>query len=140
MKINYSKKRLYSNLVLGALFAILGGLEIYKGGANYFTYFQLLLGFLMVIIFFFQKKYQYLTIENGFLTKFGLRKKALQLDKIEQVQSFPGRIKIYTSENSLSINTSIVDEDLSHDLYRVLGSLNLKSRENPFVGWAQVNS
>lgn len=140
MKIKYSRKRLYSNLVLGGLFAVLGSLKAFEGTASYFTYFQLVLGFLMVITFFFQKKHQYLNIENGFLTKYGLRRKTIQLDEIEQLQSFPGRIKVYTSKKSLSINTSIIEEDSSHDLYRVLGSLKLESQENPFLGWSPAES
>ncbi len=124
--------------MLGALFAILGGVKAFEGTASYFIYFQLLFGILMVGTFFFQKRHQYLSIENGFLTKHGLRRRTVQLDEIEQVQSFPGKIKIYTSDSSLSINTSIIDEDSSQDLYRALGSLELKSQENPFTGWSQA--
>ncbi|WZL89192.1 hypothetical protein VS868_00150 [Salinimicrobium sp. 3283s] len=134
MKIAYSKRRLYSNLVLGGLFVILGGLKIYEGTASYFTFFQLLLGILLIGAFFFQKKHQYLSIQKGLLTKNSLRKQSIELDEIEQVQSFPGRIKLFTSEEKLSINTEVIENDSLHKLLSTLGSLEVE--QNPFVGYA----
>lgn len=118
----------------------MGTLKWIEGTAGYFTYFQLVLGWLMVLAFFHQKKYQYLTIENGLLTKNSLKRKTIQLEKIEQIQSFPGRIKIYTSEKDLSINTLILDEDSLKAMYKTLGSLQLEQQENPFSGWSPAGS
>lgn len=116
----------------------MGTLKWIEGTASYFTYFQLVLGGLMIVTYFHQKKFQYLTIENGLLIKNSLKRKTIQLDKIEQIQSIPGRIKIFTSEKSLSINTSILDEDSLKDLYQILGSLELEQQENPFIGWSKA--
>ena len=140
MKIRFSKRRLFSNLVLGILFSIMSSLRIFEGTASYFTYFQLLLGLLMIGTYFFEMKYQYLSIKNDVLTKNNLIKKTVQLDKIEQVQTFPGRIKLASSEKNLSINTSIIDKESINDLYRVLGSLELEPQKNPFTGWSKAES
>ena len=137
MKIRYSKRRLFSNLLLGSLFAILGALKWFEGEADYFNYFQLVLGCLMVGTPFFEHHNQYLKIENGILTKNSLRKKTIQLDEVIEIQSFPGRIKLFTSVKNLSINTSIIDDDSIQDLYPVLGSLELDAQENPFIGYAR---
>lgn len=140
MKIRYSKTRLFSNLLLGSLFTLWGTVKWLEGSASYFGYLQLLLGILMVGNFFFERHNQYLKIENGILTKHSLRKKSLKLEEVVQIKSFPGKIKIFTSEENLSINTGIIDEDSIKDLYPVLGSLKLHQKENPFLGWSQTNS
>ena len=134
MKIRYSKRRLFSNLILGALFAILGGLRIFEGTATYFTYFQLFLGILMVGTFFFKKKHQYLSIEKGFLIKNSLRKKTIELHNIVQVQSYPGSIKLFTSEEKIGINTGIIEKDSLQLLLNIIGSLEVQ--ENPFAAYA----
>ncbi|UZH55581.1 hypothetical protein JRG66_01405 [Salinimicrobium tongyeongense] len=134
MKIRYSKRRLFSNLILGALFAILGGLRIFEGTATYFTYFQLFLGILMVGTFFFEKKNQYLSIEKGFLTKNSLRRKTIELHNIIKVQSYPGSVKLFTSEEKIGINTGIIEKDSLQQLLNIIGSLEVQ--ENPFAGYA----
>lgn len=137
MKIKYSKTRLFSNLLLGSLFTIMGGLKLIEGAANNFNYFQLILGFVMMGSFFFEKHHQYLKIENGILTKNNFRRKSLKLKEVVQIKSFPGKIKLFSSEESLSIKTGIIDEDSIKNLYPVLGSLELDPQENPFIGYSK---
>lgn len=100
---------------------------------------QFLLGLTMVTLYFFQRKFQYLTLENGVLTKNNLRKKSILLNEIIQIKSFPGKIRLFTSEaKELSINTELISEDSRHELLKVLGSLELEN--NPFVGYSTKTS
>ncbi|NJW51299.1 hypothetical protein [Salinimicrobium oceani] len=140
MKIRYSKSRIFLNGALGATFAIFGALKVFEGTADYFHYVQLLLGVLMVFSFFFERKFGYLTIEDGILTKYSLRKKSISLTSIHQIQSLPGRIKLVTAGTNLSINTSVIDKESINDLYPILGSLELKSHNNPFSGWSRTRT
>ena len=140
MKIRYTKNRSSFNLFLGAPFVIFGALKTYEGTADFVHYIQLVLGILMVSSFFLERKFGYLRIENGMLTKYFFIKRVIEIDKITNIQSLPGRIKLATPEKNLSINTSIIDKESIKDLYRVLGSLQLESQENPFTGWSPVNS
>jgi hypothetical protein len=94
----------------------------------------------MVLSFFLERKFGYLSIEDGILKKYFFIKRVIEIDKITNIQSLPGRIKLATPEKTLSINTSIIDKESIKDLYRVLGSLQLESQENPFTGWSPVNS
>lgn len=140
MKIKYSKRRLFSNFLLGALFTLWGAVKWFEGTASYFTYFQLAFGILVVGSYFFERRNQYLRIKKGFLTKNSFRGKTIQLDEVEKIQSFPGKIKLFTSEEEISINTGIIEEESLKDLYRLLGSLELEPKENPFIGWSNIAS
>lgn len=140
MKIKYSKNRIFLNGALGATFAISGVLKAYQGTAELFHYIQLILGSLMVASFFLERKFQYLVIENGRLTKNFFIRKTIQLDEIKSIKTLPGRIKLATPDKKLGINTSVIDEESIKDLYRVLGSLELESKNNPFTGWTKAGS
>ena len=140
VQIKYSKSRIFLNGALGATFAISGALKAYEGTAEFFHYIQLILGSLMIISFFLERKFQYLVIENGRLTKNFFIKKTIQLDEIKEIKSLPGRIKLATPDKNLSINIGLIDEESIKDLYRVLGSLELESEKNPFIGWSTTNS
>lgn len=140
MKIGYSKSRVFLNAALGTTFAIFGALKAFEGTAGFIHYVQLILGILMVVSFFYERKFGALRIENGTLTKYSLRKRSISLSRINRIQSLPGRIKLATPEKTLSINTSVIDKESVKDLYRTLGSLNLESQENPFSGWSPAGS
>ncbi|WP_029035966.1 hypothetical protein [Salinimicrobium xinjiangense] len=140
MKIQYSKSRVFLNGALGAAFAIFGALKAFEGTAGFIHYVQLILGILMVGSFFLERKFGYLSIEDGILTKYSLRKRSISLSTINRIQSLPGRIKLTSPETNFSINTSVIDKESIKDLYRVLGSLELESQKNPFIGWCRAIS
>ncbi|MGB7786908.1 MAG: hypothetical protein WBL27_12465 [Salinimicrobium sp.] len=72
------------------------------------------------------------------MTKNRLRRKSLQLEKITKIQSFPGKIKLFTSEEKLSINTELIADDSRNDLLKVLGALEVEN--NPFIGYSSKTS
>lgn len=136
MKIKYSNTRLFSSLLLGSLFSIWGGLKFFEEAAGYFNYFQLILGLMMVGNFFFERHYQYLQIVDGLLTKNSFRRKSIQLKNVCQIQSYPGKIKLFTSEEkNLSINTGLISDNSRHDLLVILGALEVEN--NPFIGYSR---
>ena len=144
MKIRYSKKQFLFNGLLGGTFLLASLIQLFRKeesfSAHHVIYgIQFLLGFTMVILYFFQRKFQYLNIENGILTKNNLRKKSILLNEIIQIKSFPGKIKLFTSEaKEFSINTELISDDSRHDLLKVLGSLKVEN--NPFLGYSPRTS
>lgn len=140
MKIKYSKNRIFLNGALGATFAIFGALKAFEGTAGFIHYIQLILGILMVVSFFLERKYGYLNIEDGMLTKYWFGKKTIPLERINQIHSRPGNIKLVSPEKNLSINTSVIDKESIQELYIVLGNLDLEPQQNPFTGWSQAIS
>lgn len=125
---------------MGATFAIFGALKAFEGTADYFHYVQLILGLLMVGSFFTERKFGYLKIENGILTKYSVRKRSISLSKIKGIRSLPRRIQIATPEKNFNINVSVIDKESLKDLYKTLGSLELESQQNPFTGWSPASS
>ena len=139
VKIRYTKKRLFSSLILGGMFAAFGLLRLLEEPENSWLYYlQLLFGLFAVGAYFYERHFQYLLIENGILTKNSIRRKSLQLDKITRIHSLPGRIKLFTSEEKLSINTELIEDDSRNDLLKVLGSLEVE--HNPFIGYSPKTS
>ena len=137
MKIRHSKKRILSNLLLGALFILGAVVKITEPTATYFAFFQLILGLLMIGSFFFEQHHQYLKIQGELLVKNAIRRKTIPLDEVVQISSLPGRIKIFTEKEKLSINTMIIDQDSLNNLYPILGSLDLDPAHNPFSGYSR---
>lgn len=131
MKIRYSKKRLYSNLILGILFSILGILRIAEETANYLIYFQLGLGIFMIAIFIFENYYQYLRIENGVLTRYSFRRKSLKLAEVHKIRKFAGDYILHTSETKLKINSELVSNHQQAELESLLRSLEVAFEETP---------
>lgn len=131
MKIKYSKKRLYSNLLLGVLFGIMGVLKISEGSADYLNYFQLALGLFMIGVFFFESYYQYLKIENGVLTRYSFRRKSVKLSEVEKIRKFAGDYILFTSEKKLKINSELVNKGQTADLESILRSLDIPFEETP---------
>ena len=141
MKIRYTKKRLFFNGLLGSVFVVGGLLQLQRKTelSDYLMYgTQFLLGLLMVASYFYERKYQYLIIKNGKLTKNRFLTKSLQLNKVTKIQSFPGKIKLFTSEEKLNINTGLIDDESMNGLLKVLGSLEVGN--NPFIGYSTKTS
>lgn len=139
MKIRYSKKRLLSSLLLGGMFAAFGLLRLLDTSENSWLYYlQLFFGLFALGSYFYERYFQYLSIDGAVLTKNRLRRKSLQLEKITKIQSFPGKIKLFTSEEKLSINTELIADDSRNDLLKVLGALEVEN--NPFIGYSSKTS
>lgn len=139
MRIKYSKKRLYSSFFLGGIFALLALMRLVENPEHPWLYYiQLFLGLLGVGAYFYENHFQYLIIYNGILTKNTLKRKAIQLNKITRIKSFAREIKLFTSEEKLSINTQLIDNNSNIDLLKVLGSLEVK--DNPFTSYSTKTS
>ena len=141
MKIRYTKKRLLFNGLLGGVFVLTSLLQLQRksGLSHYLIYgLQLLLGLVMVASYFYERKFQYLVIEHGKLTKNRFISKSLQLSEVNRIQSFPGKIKLFTSEEQLSINTELIEDNSWNDLLKILGSLEVEN--NPFMGYSTKTS
>ena len=131
MKIKYSKKPLYSNLVLGALFSLMGILKISEGSADTLNYFQLILGLFMTGLFLFESYHQYLKIENGMLIKYSFRRKSLKLSEVEKIKKFAGDYILYSTGKKVKINSELVKKNQKAELENLLRSLDIPIEETP---------
>lgn len=69
MKIRFKKKRLKLSLIFEILFFILGTIAVISDSNNIFNYGYLIIGILYIGTYFFENNKQYLTIENGIISK-----------------------------------------------------------------------
>ncbi|CAI8166869.1 MAG: Uncharacterised protein [Bacteroidota bacterium] len=91
MRIAYKKRNLNINLILGIVWLILGLLNLnYNGENNWTDYGYLVIGILYLILYFYQKRNKYLTIENGILKINGSFGKKINLTEIKRIKKFAG--------------------------------------------------
>ena len=68
MRIQYEKKQVNLNLYLGLLWLVNGIFQTVRNeNIDLFDYFWFLISGIYLLIYFFQKKEKYLTLENGII-------------------------------------------------------------------------
>ena len=134
MKIKYSKQRLNYNFKLGLSLVILGAImaivfAIYKNidvlelasagigliGAGLFS----------LAIYFYEMKKQYLSINNGRLTRHSLIPRKINLNEIKQIKKFAGDYTLKTDKTELTIDTQIIEKNSLVTLNNELNKLKL---------------
>ncbi len=85
----------------------------------------MLLGILQLGTYFYENKNQYLTIENGTITKNHLISKTINLKELVGIKKFAGDYILKTDTSDLRINTTIIDEHSLKELDRFIDNLNL---------------
>ncbi len=77
-------------------------------------------------IYFYQKKYKYLTIENGILTVNGPFGKNIKLTEIKQIKKFAGDYIVKTDKKELIINIQTIAPNSLTELSNELEKLNVE--------------
>ncbi len=127
MTIRFKRKRLKYNLILGILWLVLGISGVILDTTNFFVYGYLLVGILQLGTYFYENKNQYLTIENGVISKNNLIAKKINLNDIVGFKKFAGDYILKTDSSELKINTEFIDENSLKELNTFLESLNLET-------------
>lgn len=129
MKIYYLKKRLKSYLFFGIIWSTLAIVAIIFDPEGFFNFGYLFFGLVYLTIYFFEKTNQYLTIENGWITKHNIRPKSIKLEDILLIKDFAGDYVLKTEQDELTINKSFVEKDSLLELEKVLDNLKLTDKE-----------
>ena len=128
MKIRFTKKRLKHYKIYGILWSVLGITAIIFNPDNIFNYGYLIIGILHFGTYFFENNKQYLTIENGIISKNHLIPKKIKLNEINRIKKFAGEYLLETDSTELRINTELIEEKSLTALNTVLQNLNLKTK------------
>lgn len=88
----------------------------------------MVIGILYIGTYFFENKKQYLTIENGIISKNHLIPKKIKRIKIKRIKKFAGEYILKTDETELTINTELIEEKSLAELNTVLENLNLETK------------
>lgn len=127
MKINYKKKHLYVNLGLGLIWFFWFILEaFFNENPNWLDYGWIVISLMYLGFYFYQKKYKYVSIDNGIIMVDGPLGKKLNLKDIKRVKKFAGDYILKTDDKDLAINTQIIDPDSLAELNAELEKLDVE--------------
>lgn len=111
MKIPFRRKHFNYFLIIGLLWLIFGALLRILQPEHLYSYGYLILGTIYVAVYISMKKKDYLTIENGILTKHNVfSSQKIKLAEITTVKEFAGDYIVKTNHDELVVNTQIIDQ------------------------------
>ncbi len=126
MKVKYKNKILNVNLILALVWIIWFIVGIFeKEELNWIDYGWIVMSFSYLGIFFYQKKYKYITIEDGIIRINGPLGKELKLTEIKRIKKFAGDYIIKTDRKEMTINTQIIDSNSLKELDAELEKLEV---------------
>ena len=137
MKIRYDKKRLKTKFIFGTVWLLLGIVAFIFDTDNLFNFGYLVFGLGYMGGYLFENSKQYLTIENGIITKNSLRPKSITVEDIIHIKNFAGDYVLKTNQDELEINKSFIDKDSLKELENILEGLNLNASETVNMPWSQ---
>jgi hypothetical protein len=127
MRIAYKRRNLNINLISGIVWLIFGLLSLNYSEENRWTdYGYLVFGILYLILYFYQRRNKYLTIENGILKINGSFGKKINLNEIKQIKKFAGDYILKSDKKKLTINTQIIEPNSLVELNAELEKLNVE--------------
>ena len=127
MKIQYKKRQLNFNLIFGIIWLTYFLIQlIFDKEIHWIDYGWILISLAYFGIYFYQKKYKYVSIENGILTVNGPLGKKLNLTEIKRVKKFAGDYILKSDKKDLTINTQIIDPNSLAELNAELEKLNVE--------------
>lgn len=86
---------------------------------------QLGAGILLLVIYYFENKWQYLTLKNGELTKNTILRKKIKLSEINSIREFAGDLKLITDKKEFVISTPIIEPNSLTELKKELKTLKV---------------
>jgi hypothetical protein len=133
VKIQYKKKHQFQNLISGLIWTVFGVLFLLTDEEMRWTsYAHFILAILYLTLFFVQKKFNYLTIKDGYLYFDSLFKKKIKLSDITWIKKFPPDYILVAHEKESIINTALIKKESLAKLEEILGKLDLPPQKTPF--------
>ena len=127
MEIKYKKRHLNVNLISGFFWLIWFLIGVFgKEEPNWTDYGWIFISLMYLGLYFCQKNYKYLTIENGIINVNGPFGKKLNLTEIKRIKKFAGDYIIKTDKKELTINTQLIEPNSLAELNAELEKLNVE--------------
>ena len=127
MKIAFKQRHLNVNLIFGLIWSVRFFVGVFgKEEPNWTDYGWIFISLMYLGIYFYQKNYKYLTIENGIINVNGPFGKKLNLTEIKRIKKFAGDYILKTDKSELTINTQIIDPTSLNELNSELEKLNVE--------------
>jgi hypothetical protein len=133
MKINFTKKHLNLHIV----YTVIGSLSVlpvlFTDADTWMLVVAILTPIGGVLGSIYQKKYQYITIENGSIRKNNLFQKEVQLSAIKTIEKYAESYILKTDTQKLRIDTSIIAADSLIALNAALEKLMLNGTKSMHI-------
>ena len=127
MRIRYKKKQVNLILNLGLLWLVNGIFQIvFNENPKEIHYYWFVLSGLHLIIYFYQKKGEYLTIENGIIKQNWPFGKKINLDEVKSIRHFAGEYILKSESQKMKIDIQLIDEESLPNLKAELKKLNVE--------------
>ena len=127
MKISYKKKQMNINLIFGLIWFAWFFINILtKEKTSWLDYGWIVISVIYLSLYFYQRQYKYLSIENGFIMENRPFGKKINLNDIKQIKNFAGDYIIKSEKDELTINTQIIDPNSLTELRKELDKLNIE--------------
>jgi hypothetical protein len=124
MQFKYKKKKLYTNLIIGILWVVIGVASLlFNEDSNWTDYGFFSFGLVYIGFFLFNYKFQYITVKNGIIQENGLFGKKVEIAKITSFRKLAGDYVLIAGKNQLRINTELIDADSLVELKKYISSL-----------------
>jgi hypothetical protein len=129
MTIEFKNKRERQNIGMffGIIWIIMGLFKIFEPEQFEWknTWF-LILAIIFILVLFYRKRKQYLTLENGVISKNSLFHKSLKMSEIKQIEKKSKKYILKTNLRKFTIDTKIIAEESLLELNAELKKLNLE--------------
>ena len=99
---------------------------VFNENSSWFDYFWFLMSGTYLIIYFYQKKEKYLTIENGIIKQNWPFGKKMKLNEIKRIKHFAGEYIIKSELKKMKINIGLIEDESLSELKSELKKLNVE--------------
>jgi len=127
MKIGYKKRHLNVNLISGLIWLVWFFVGVFgKEEPNWTDYGWIVISLMYLGMYFYQKNYNYLTIENGFIKQNWPFGKKMKLKEIKGIKHFAGEYILKSELKKMKINIQLINEESLLELKTELKKLDVE--------------
>ncbi|WP_150452660.1 hypothetical protein [Arenibacter lacus] len=126
MKIQHKKSQININLIFGIIWLSYFFIRLLNDEVHWIDYGWLVISLAYFIYYLYQKKYSYVTIDNGIIIVNGPLGKNLNLIEVKQIKKFAGDYILKSDNKELTINTQLIDPNSLATLNAELEKLNVE--------------
>ena len=131
MKISYSKKRLYINLILGILWTGIGLSYFFENDKiKWNVYATLILGIIYIAMFIYEYTQKYVEITKDKITINSIPKKEIEINEIKEVKYYADDYTFKTTDKTLKIIRSQINKTELPEFENFFNNLNKELKKN----------
>ena len=127
MRIKYKPKHLNINLIFGLIWLVWFFIGVFvKEEPNWTDYGWIVISLMYLGMYFYQKNYNYLTIENGFIKQNWPFGKKMNLNEIKRIRHFAGEYILKSELKKMKINIDFIESESLSKLKTELKKLDVE--------------